>query len=118
MDYYDAVAEILDKAARVKLPGHRADVVTAARREFAKRGYCDAKFIDPIEGILRVCLRRWSREQKRTIWLSTETGAECDSDFDAIVPSSIDMDLEGELMYYLINELSPRDDRREPDLDD
>ena len=114
MDYYDAVAEILDKAARVKLPGHRADVVTAARREFAKCGYCDAKFIDPIEGILRVCLRRWSREQKPTIWLSTETGAECDSDFDAIVPSSIDMDLEGGLTHYLINELSPRDDRREP----
>ena len=38
MYYYDAVAEILDKAARVKLPGHRADAVTAARREFAKRG--------------------------------------------------------------------------------
>jgi hypothetical protein len=41
MDYDDAVTEVLDKAVRITLPGHRLDVVTIARREFAKRGYCD-----------------------------------------------------------------------------
>jgi hypothetical protein len=30
MDYNDAVTEVLDKAARIKLPGHRFDVVTIA----------------------------------------------------------------------------------------
>ena len=118
MDCYDAIAEILDKAASVRLPGHKVDVVTAAGREFAKRGCCDAKFIDPIEGILRGCLRRWPWEQKRSIWLSTETGAQSDTDFDAIAPSSIEMELEGELMYHLINELSSRDRRTEPGPDD
>ena len=117
MDCYDAISEILDQAASVRRRGHKVDVVTAARREFAKRGACDAKVIDPIERILRECLRRWSWEQKRGIWLSTETGAESDIDFDAIAESSIDMELEGELMYHLINELSPRDRRAESDSD-
>jgi hypothetical protein len=39
--------EILDKAGTIELPGQRLNVVTVARREFAKRGYRDAKFIVP-----------------------------------------------------------------------
>ena len=75
MDYLDATLEILDAAGQVKLPHYRLDVVTIARREFAKRGCCDNKLIAPIESILRECLRKWSLEQKREIWLSTETRA-------------------------------------------
>lgn len=107
MDYCDAISEILDKAGTIKLPGHRFDVVTVARREFAKRGYCDTKFIDPIEETLRKCLQVWTPEQKREIWLSTETGAESDWAVEDYEESSIDMDLEGELLHHIIEELSP-----------
>jgi hypothetical protein len=65
--------EVLDTAGRMKLPHCRLDVVTIARREFAQRGFCAHKFIAPIEGTLRDCLRKWSIEQKREIWFSTET---------------------------------------------
>lgn len=106
MDYHDAVTEVLDKAARIKLPGYRFDIVTTARREFAKRGYCDSKFIDPIEKTLRKCIQRWSVIEKREIWESTETGSQSDVRADAYTMNSIDMDLEGELMFHLIEYLS------------
>ncbi len=108
MDFGDAIIEILDKAGTIKLPGQRLNVVTVARREFAKWGCCDGKFIVPIEETLRNCLRGWTLEQKREIWLSTETGAESDWAIEDYEESMIDMDLEGELMYHVIEELSPR----------
>jgi len=95
MDYNDAVTEVLDKAARIRLPGHRLDVVTIARREFAKRGYCDSKFIDPIEETLRECIQGWSVIRKRQIRESTETGLQSGVRVDAYTMDSIDMDLEG-----------------------
>jgi hypothetical protein len=49
IDYYDAIVEVLDRARSIKLPGVRFDVVTIVEREFAKRGCCDSKFIEPIE---------------------------------------------------------------------
>ena len=113
MDYVDAINEILDKAEAIRLPTHRLDVVSAARREFAKHGYCDAKFIDPIEETLRNCLRSWTLEQKREIWLSTDTGAQSDWAVEDLEEPGIDMDLEGELMSYMIEELSPRKNRNE-----
>ena len=109
MEYWEAVDEVLEKAATIKLQGHRIDVVTMARREFARRGCCEHKFIDPIEEILRSCLEEWSTEKKRKIWQSTETGMQSDVPFEEIAIESIDMELEGELMYHLIDELSPYD---------
>ena len=118
MDYCDAINEILDKAGTIKLPQNRLDVVAVARREFAKRGCCDAKFIDPIEGTLRKCLQGWTLEQKREIWLTTETGAESDGAVGDYEESSIDMDLEGELMAHIIEELSPRKKRHDTEGND
>jgi len=115
MDCYEAVDKILEKMSRIRLPHCRTDVVAAARREFAKRGSCDAKLIDPIERTMKECLKRWTVKQKRAIWESTETGA--GDDFDAYELSSIDMDLEGELMYLIIEELSPPGRREDPDSD-
>ena len=106
MDIGDAIIEILGKAEAIKLPRERLDVVTAARREFAKRRCCDVRFIDPIERTLRKCLRNWTLEQKREIWLSTETGAASGCAVEDYEESSIDMDLEGELMHHVIEELS------------
>src|SRR5437899_2300047 len=74
MDYSDAIDEVLERAAQIRLPGHGLDVVTLAQREFAKRGCCDSKLIDPIERTLEECIDNWSAEQKRQIWESTETG--------------------------------------------
>ena len=108
MDYLDAIMEILDAAGRIRLPHHQLDVVTIGRREFAKRGVCDNEFIAPIERTLRECLRKWSLEQKREVWLSTETGADSAVSVEAYDEASIDMDLEGELMYHISGELSPR----------
>jgi hypothetical protein len=119
MDYLDAIDKVLDKAATVKLRGYRVDVVTAARREFTRRGCCNSKLIDPIERILKECLQYWSPDQKRDIWLSTETGAECHRDFDTYDLGDIDMALEGELMYYLIEDLAPAgSSRHAPDTDE
>ena len=115
MDYLDAIGEVLDKAAAVKLPGYRIDVVTAARREFSKRGCCMSKLVDPIERILRECLQQWSAQQKRDIWLSTEAGAGRDREFDGYALSSIEMGLEGELMYHLFEVLSPDSSQRGSD---
>jgi len=117
MDCCDAVDEILEKASRIRLSGHGLNVVSVVRREFARRGCCDAKWIDPIEQAMRDCLKRWTAKQKWAIWTSTESGA-ADTDFDACDPGSLDMDLEGELMYLLIEELSPphrRDDSDDSD---
>ena len=118
MYYFDAVAEILNKASDIKPAGRRVDVVTLARREFAKRGYCDAKLIDPIESVLRECLQAWSPEQKRAIWETTETGAASTEDLDAYDPYTIDMQLEGELMHHLIEDLSGTDRERDCESDD
>jgi hypothetical protein len=118
MDYNDAVAEVLDKAARIKLPGHRLDIVTIVRREFGKHGYCDSKFIDPIEEAVRECIQRWSVIQKRQIWESTETGLQSDVRADAYTVDSIDMDLEGELMFHVMEYLSPDSGHGPTDPDD
>jgi len=118
MDYCDAISEILDKAGTIKLPQQRLDVVTLARRELGKRGHCDTKYIDPIEETLRKCLQGWTLEQKREIWLSTETGAGSDCAVEDYEESSIDMDLEGELLHHIIEELSPRKSRHEAEGDD
>lgn len=117
MDYLDAIMVILDAAGQVKLPHYRIDVVTIARREFATRGCCDNKFIAPIESVLRECLRKWSSKEKREIWQSTETGAASSTRFEDD-EASIDMDLEGELMYHIIEELSPRKGRSPSGFDD
>ncbi len=109
MEYWFAVDEVLDKAAAIKLPAHRIDVVTMARREFARRGCCEQRFIDPIEEILRSLLGEWSTQKKRKIWQSTETGMQSDVPIEEIAIESIDMELEGELMYHLIDELSPHE---------
>lgn len=109
MEYWEAIGEVLDRASEIKLPGRRLDVVTLARREFAKRSYCDSRFIDPIEEVLKTCLQEWSLEKKRAIWKSTESGAQCDIDLEEY-EESIDMGLEGELMYHLIEELSPHEE--------
>jgi len=114
MDCYDAVNEILEEASGIKLPGHRINVVSAARREFAKHGFCDSKLVDPIEKTMKECLKRWTAEEKWKIWTSTESGAG-DTDFDPCEPGSLDMDLEGELMYLLIEELSPPHRRKDYD---
>ncbi len=47
----------------------------------------------------------WTVKQKRGIWLTTERAA--GDDFDSYDQDSMDMDLEGELMQLLIEELSP-----------
>ena len=59
-------------------------------------------------------MEEWSTEKKRKIWQSTETGMQSDVPFEVIAIESIDMELEVELMYHLIDELSPHgagDDR-------
>jgi hypothetical protein len=43
--------------------------------------------------------------EKRAIWQSTEIGA--GEDFDSYDESSIDLDLEGELLQLILEELSP-----------
>ncbi|MEX1231340.1 MAG: hypothetical protein WEB58_13930 [Planctomycetaceae bacterium] len=106
MHYLDAIDEIIAKATRIKLPGDRANIVAMARRAFKKGGTCGAQYIDPMERILRECIREWSMEQKREIWESTETGIENSADFDNYMPESIDLDLDGELMYHLIQHLA------------
>jgi hypothetical protein len=45
MDCNDAIDEVLERAAKIKLPGHRFNVVTLARRELTRKGVCDSKFI-------------------------------------------------------------------------
>lgn len=47
-------------------------------------------------------LRGWTLAQKREIWLSTKTGAQSDLTVEDLEESSIDMDLEGELMTHII----------------
>ena len=118
MNYWDDIMEILDAAGRIKPPHQRLDVVSIARREVAKRGGCENKFIAPIEVTLRECLWKWSLEQKRKIWLITETGAGNTVGFEAYDEASIDMDLEGELMPHIIRELSPQKRRSISDFDD
>ena len=66
----------------------------------------DSKFIDPIEETLRECIQRWSVIQKRQIWESTESGSQSDVRADVYAMDTIDMDLEGELMFHLIEYLS------------
>jgi hypothetical protein len=118
VDYFEAIDEVIERAACIKLPGYRTDIVTIARREFKKRGACDSKFIDPIEEIVRECIREWSPEQKRTIWGSMEIGLQSQEGFGADTADSIDMFLEGELMYHLIEHLAPRPQRNEIGIDD
>ena len=118
MDCFDAIMEVLDIAGRIKLPHYRLDVVALARREFDRRGCCDDKFIAPIENILRECLRTWSLEQKREIWMSTETAAAFSLAFEDYDKPGIDMDLEGELMYHIMEVLAPHKKRRVSDHED
>jgi hypothetical protein len=100
-----AIDEVLEKASKIRLPGCRDNVVTIARREFTKRGCCDAKFIEPIERTLRECIQQWSSAKKREIWDSTETGIAHNARDDAWEPFCIDMDLESELLDHLIEKL-------------
>ena len=63
-------------------------------------------------------MRSWTLEQKREIWLSTEMGAGSDCAVEDYEESSIDMDLEGELLHHIIEELSPRKSRHQAEGDD
>ena len=115
MDFDEAIAQVIDDAGRVVLPGKRIDVVTRVERDFARKGYCDHELIEVIEEVLRRRLAGWSRADKRGIWKSLATfGAidETDSGFDDHTEDSVDMTLEGELMYLIIEQLSPPDNRR------
>lgn len=108
MDYDDAVHEVLERAARIKPPGSRVNSVVAARREFARNGSCEHGIFGPIEDTLKRCLSEWTPEQKREIWLSTESGMQDD-------PNDEPMEyfLECELLQRLMEELSePRRQRR------
>jgi len=109
MDVYDATEEVLARASGLKVPGHRANVVTIVRREFAKRGTCSIQLVAPIEETLQICLREWTHAEKQAIWRSTESGIDDDSEWE---PGSLDMILEGELMAAIIEELSPPARRR------
>ena len=107
MDYHDAVTAVLERAARIILPGHAVDVVAAAEREFAKHGACDAKLMEPIERSLRECLSAWSLEQKRSIWRSTESGQQDEADLDDDLDAQyLDLALEPELLHHVIERLS------------
>ena len=66
MDYFDAITEVLEKAQTIRLPPQRVDVVPIARREFAKHGSCDAKFIDLLKKRSRIACEagRWSKSEK------------------------------------------------------
>jgi hypothetical protein len=90
MDYNDAVTEVLDKAARIRLPGHRLDVVTIARREFANADTAILNSLIPSRRHFESALR-WSMIQKRQIWESTETGLQSDVRVDSYTMDSIDM---------------------------
>lgn len=115
MDYLDAVNEVLERAAKVQLPGHRTNIVAMARREFAKRGGCDQTLFAPIEEVLKECLKGWTAEQKREIWFSTESGAADGSD---VSDDSIDMCLPDELLYHVAEQLSPDPYSDHDDTDD
>ena len=118
MDYNQAIDEILELASRIKPPGRRLDVVTIVEREFAKQGYCNFKFIELIEQVLRQRIQQWSRQQKREIWQSTEIGLQHRDDFECYTPDSIDMDLESELLHYLGERLSPATGEKDTERDD
>jgi hypothetical protein len=107
MNYSDAVEEILKKAGQIKLAGENSDIVTRARREFAKKKRRNSEFIEPIEQIVKECIHCWTVEQKRGIWESTETGAQSKKGFATFTSDAIDNDLEGELNYQFIETLSP-----------
>lgn len=66
MDYCDAINEILDKAGTIKLPQHRLDVVTVARREFGNAGTVIPNSSTPLrERSGTVCeVGRWSKNGK------------------------------------------------------
>jgi hypothetical protein len=106
MDYCDAIREVVDRAAKIRLPGERWNIVVRARRQFAKQDSCDSTLINPIEQIIEECIGEWSVAQKREIWESTETGANSEDGFEEHLLDCIDMDLASELLYYVIKELS------------
>jgi hypothetical protein len=106
VDCIDAITEILDQAKSIKLAGQRYNVVAMARREFAKNGTCSSKFIDPIEKIIRERIETWTLDQKRELWLSTESGEWAEEPIEDYHEASIDMELEAELLDLILKELS------------
>ena len=94
-------------------PGARVDVVTQVERDFSKQGHCDHHLIAVIEEALRKRLHAMVPEDKRGIWVSLgASGAINDTDdFDDYPEGSIDMTLEGELMYLITDRLSPPNKR-------
>ncbi len=123
MDYEAAIAQVLEDAGRVVLPGESVDVVTLVERDFARQGYCDHQLVAVIEEALRQRLAQWSVGDKRAIWVTlVASGAINDSEesIDDYPAGSIDLTIEGELMYLITERLSPPNERkrREPDDED
>jgi hypothetical protein len=120
MDYEEAIACVLDDASRIKLRGSRLDVVTRVRRDFAKQDYCDYQLVAKIEEALRRKLMQWSETQKRDICKSLPLSADSPTseDFDDYTEGSIDMHLEGELMYLITERLSPPEPKKRRDEDE
>jgi len=109
-DYEEAVDEVLYRASKIRLPGHRLNVVTIARRAFWKVGGCDHKFIQPIEDTLDLCLKEWSSASKSAIWasmLDQEPGSPVEEAQDWI-----DLYLHEDLLFYIIEALCPPKGRR------
>ena len=106
MNYSDAVTEILKRAGQIKLADQNSDVVTLARREFTKKGRCHSEVVQAIEQVVKECIHCWTVEQKRGIWETTETGKQSKKKFASHTPNAINTDLEGELMYHLVESLS------------
>ena len=110
MDYGEAIDCVLEDASSIVLPGSRLDVVTRVQRDFAKQGHCDGQLVARIEDALRTRLSRWSESEKRDICKSLPPSTEdspTSEDFDFYTEDSIDVHLEGELMYLIIEHLSP-----------
>ena len=110
MDFDDAIDLVLEDAARVVPRGSKLDVVSRVQRDFAKQGYCDDSLRQKIEEALKTRLAQWSLDEKRGIWESVLTVSDedhADERFDDYPEDSIDMFLEGELMYLITERLAP-----------
>jgi hypothetical protein len=105
MDYTDPVSQIIDRASQIVLPQDSEDIVSIARSQFSQFHYCDAKYVESIEGVIAQILEESSWEQKDQIWRSLDTSAGEPFDPDEIYPG-IDLTLQIELLDCVTDELS------------
>ena len=99
---FDAIQDIINIVRSSS--GSQSDPWLAMVKNCKPPGMIEHQYLEPVEQAIEKYISKIGEEDKRSIWLDTETGQMNCEDSENIHIGSIEMELREELFYEIINE--------------